>query len=224
MRLQHVRHLLAGVATVLPGMSGATFLFAPVAVVRETAGDILSTAERARIAAFRQPTERSRRAAAHTLKRLMLARLLGVEPACVPCGGGGAGPPVVVGRSDIAVTLTHSGGWVGAGVGLCGSIGIDVELKEGAVPWPTLPDPMRRSDAGEVPAMNIADWCRLEARVKQAGGWHDLRSCVEVESLDLDTDHVAAVATPSGIAARIVIAAPLDCERNYRCSRPGTDG
>lgn len=207
MRLRRVRHLLAGVATVLPGMSSATFLFAPVAVVRETAGEVLSPAERARIAGFRLPAERSRRAAAHTLKRLMLARLLGIEPACVPCDGGGAVPPVVVGRSDIALTLTHSGDWVGAGVGLCGSLGIDVESKQAAIPWPMLRDTVRSSGSIEAPAMNIAEWCRLEARVKQAGGWYKCRCSVEVESFDLDLGHVGAVAAPPGIVSRIVIAA-----------------
>ena len=124
-------------------MSQCTGTDGPVAVVAGTdeilrhpaAGTrLLNAQERGRLMRLR--SERAGRdfLAAHVLARFCAGWLLGVAPAEVPfaqqcpgCHGTDHGRPLLVGRPDVYVSLSHTDGVVAAAAGRV-PVGIDVEL------------------------------------------------------------------------------------------------
>jgi len=108
----------------------------PTACVLAEAGtlgaDLLSPAEKERLARFRRPSDGEDFQAAHLLIRKCAARLLGIDSAevsilqrCATCGGP-HGRPEIAGHPEIGVSLAHSRGVVAAAAGTV-PVGIDVE-------------------------------------------------------------------------------------------------
>ncbi|MGY0019311.1 4'-phosphopantetheinyl transferase family protein [Streptomyces sp. cg35] len=114
----------------------------PVAVVAGTdevlrhplAGPhLLNERERGRLARFHREPARRDFVAAHALVRLCAGRLLGVAPAevafaqhCPTCRGTDHGRPLLAGRPDVHLSLSHTDGVVAAAAGHV-PVGIDVE-------------------------------------------------------------------------------------------------
>jgi 4'-phosphopantetheinyl transferase len=79
-------------------------------------------------AARRTPHGRDERAAARTLLRRLLAEVVDAEAAAAPLAADPRGKPYLAGREDVAVSLSHSDGWVAAAVRPGGgAVGVDVQ-------------------------------------------------------------------------------------------------
>ena len=73
-------------------------------------------------------------ASARNLLRRLLADVAGVVAAAEPVAARTGGQPFLPRRPGIAVSLSHSGGWVAAAVSEIGAVGIDVQAPEPASP------------------------------------------------------------------------------------------
>lgn len=139
---------------------------------------LLNARERRRLARFRREPARRDFLAAHVLVRLCAGRLLGVAPDEVPfaqrcptCQGADHGRPLLAGRPDVHLSLSHTDGVVAAAAGHL-PVGVDVE-RLGRVPGPGVMD--RALTAAER-ALVAADadpgraflrqWVRKEALIK----------------------------------------------------------
>ncbi|MGW2476156.1 4'-phosphopantetheinyl transferase family protein [Streptomyces sp. NPDC001665] len=119
-----------------------TDLGGPVAVMADTdevlghpqAGvHLLNEGERGRLAGFHRESARRDFVAAHALVRLCAGWVLGIPPAevalaqrCPTCCGSDHGRPLLTGRPDVFLSLSHTGGVVAAAVAHV-PVGIDVE-------------------------------------------------------------------------------------------------
>lgn len=124
----------------------------------------------ARAQRLRDPRERERRLLAYALHRLVVARVLGRDPARVEIGRMASGMPMVAGLPNVATSLSHTADFVAIAVARdAGMIGVDIEAIEheallnglaGSVLHP------RESDRGEA---LIDAWVRKEAVLKAIG-------------------------------------------------------
>ncbi|MFJ8827545.1 4'-phosphopantetheinyl transferase family protein [Streptomyces sp. NPDC102467] len=94
---------------------------------------LLNDRERGRLARFRREQGRRDFLAAHVLVRFCAGRLLGIAPAevsfaqhCPTCHGSDHGRPLLAGRPDVHLSLSHTDGVVAAAAGRV-PVGIDVE-------------------------------------------------------------------------------------------------
>jgi 4'-phosphopantetheinyl transferase len=164
-------------------------------------GALLAGYERDRAASFRFPRDAADFVAAHVLVRLAAAEVLGttaerltLAQRCERCGGP-HGRPSIVESPDLAVSLSHTRGYVAAAAG-SGPLGVDVEaspLRGAELPRSVLAPAERAAvAAAEDPgAAYMALWVRKEALVKAGratldaldgvdlaanpGAYHDLR-------------------------------------------------
>ncbi|MBW8824432.1 MAG: 4'-phosphopantetheinyl transferase superfamily protein [Xanthomonadales bacterium] len=131
---------------------------------------LVPPALRARAERLHDPRERERRLLAYALHRLMVARVLGRDPARVEIGRMASGMPMVAGLPNIATSLSHADDFVAIAVARdAGMIGVDIEAIEheslldglaGSVLHP------QESDRGEA---LIDAWVRKEAVLKAIG-------------------------------------------------------
>lgn len=138
---------------------------------------VLSDDERARIDRFRFPHLQRRHAAAAGLLRMVLARIVGRDPADLRFEVGAHGKPHLPGGP--AFNQSHSGEWWLLGVALDGRVGVDVEVHR---PLRDLADLARNTfhpaEADEVLSQPSLDeqtraffrvWSRKEAFIKAVG-------------------------------------------------------
>lgn len=105
-----------------------------VADAPATADGLLTDPERARLQAIRRPADKDRFRSAHLLARVVVGRLLEVEPAsvrlrqrCTRCGGPHGRPVAAVpGRGPAGVSVSGAGGVVLAAAALA-EVGVDHE-------------------------------------------------------------------------------------------------
>jgi 4'-phosphopantetheinyl transferase len=138
--------------------------------------DLLDAHERDRLARFRRPADRARYLAAHALARLVLAPLVGREPAAVAfdrtcrCGEP-HGKPVVPGGPGFS--LSHAGELVGVAVRPDGPVGLDVEQARAVADLAALAEhvcsPTERARGAAGPAGFFRMWTRKEALLKATG-------------------------------------------------------
>ncbi len=124
----------------------------------------------ARAQRLHDPRERERRLLAYALHRLVIARVLGRNPARVEIGRMASGMPMVAGLPNVATSLSHTDDFVAIAVARdAGMIGVDIEAIEhesllnglaGSVLHP------QESDRGEA---LIDAWVRKEAVLKAIG-------------------------------------------------------
>ncbi|QRM32606.1 4'-phosphopantetheinyl transferase superfamily protein [Microvirga sp. VF16] len=139
---------------------------------------LLSHDERRSIARQQRETDRRVRAAAHGLKRLLVARLLDVHAAALRFGREPTGRPLVLEADSIDISLAHDDDWVALAIGLNARVGVDVERDDPAIDWDLLaaeflaPEERQRM-AGLGPhdrrQFVLERWCQLEAYAKMTG-------------------------------------------------------
>ncbi|WP_232662269.1 4'-phosphopantetheinyl transferase family protein [Pseudonocardia sp. TRM90224] len=139
--------------------------------------DLLDAHERDRLSRFRQPIDSARYLAAHSLTRIVLAGMLGLDAAAITfdrtcrCGKQ-HGKPVLADRPTPAFSMTHAGDLVGVAVHSA-AVGIDVEqIRE-------LPDlagmaehvcsPAELAAGIPDPGAFFTAWTRKEALLKATG-------------------------------------------------------
>lgn len=71
-------------------------------------------------------------AAARALLRRLLAEVAGRDAGATPLAARPGGQPFLPERPDLTVSLSHSGGWVAAAVGLGPDVGVDVQVPQPA--------------------------------------------------------------------------------------------
>ena len=135
---------------------------------------LLSPAERQRWQRLVDTADRAAYLAAHVLVRTVAAELGGLRAGdivlthlCPTCGGTDHGQPVVEGRPDLHVSLSHIRGTVAA-IAAHAPCGIDVEAMRSSVPDSALTD-AELAWAGRDPLRRTRLWTRKEAWAKAAG-------------------------------------------------------
>lgn len=83
--------------------------------------------------------------AALELTRALLREIVGPEPAASPIANRRGGAPFLSAHPEIGISMSHSGDWVAAAVGVGVSVGVDIQL-----PQSTPPGLVRRCCAPEV--------------------------------------------------------------------------
>jgi 4'-phosphopantetheinyl transferase len=68
--------------------------------------------------------------AARSVLRRLLADVAGPAAARLSIGARPGGQPYLPGRPDLAVSLSHGGGWVAAALGVGAAVGVDVQAPE----------------------------------------------------------------------------------------------
>ncbi len=85
----------------------------------------------ARAQRLHDPRERERRLLAYALHRLVVARMLGRDPARVAIGRMASGMPMIAGLPNVATSLSHADDFVAIAVARdAGMIGVDIEAIE----------------------------------------------------------------------------------------------
>jgi 4'-phosphopantetheinyl transferase len=193
-------------------------LAGPTAAVLDLIGDaeaLLTGAELARAGAFRQPSDRSDFVAAHALVRLCAARQLpGVEAdgltvvqRCAQCGGA-HGRPMLLEAPRLAVSLTHTQGYVAAVAGF-GPVGIDAEMTTRRHDLAAAELALHPSEldavkaAADPPLAFLRQWVRKEALVKLGAGTIDGMRSLNLAALPLG-DELRDHTRPAGPGERVL--------------------
>jgi 4'-phosphopantetheinyl transferase len=124
-----VRTALARSGFALPGADEArvvVFDGSAWAIHADAVEHVLDATERRRAARFRFDQDRVRYILAHAVWRIALGACLGVDPADVPLASAPSGQPRLQG-TDLATSLSHSGGWVAVAVCVAATVGVDIE-------------------------------------------------------------------------------------------------
>jgi 4'-phosphopantetheinyl transferase len=125
-----------------------------------------------------QPEARAwERLAARGLLRGLLAETVGAGPAAAVLSAYANGKPYLQAWPDVRVSLSHSGGWVAAGVNRGGALGVDVQVPASVTPGllaRCLSDGdlavVRDLEPGEQARRFAWVWSAQEACVKATGG------------------------------------------------------
>ena len=180
----------------------------PVAVVagtdevlrHPTAGaHLLNDLERGRLARFHRESARRNFTAAHVLVRLCAGWLLGVAPAevafaqhCPTCGRTDHGRPLLAGRPDVHLSLSHADGVVAATAAHV-PVGIDVErLVPGSRGTEVMRHVLTAAEFALVTAHADPDraflrqWVRKEALIKIGRTDLDSLGALDLSALPLD--------------------------------------
>ncbi|MCX4775243.1 holo-(acyl carrier protein) synthase 2 [Streptomyces sp. ADI92-24] len=188
-------------------MSQCTDTDGPVAVAVST-GEILrhpaagthllNEQERGRLTRFCSEQAARDFLAAHVLARFCAGWLLGVAPAEVPfaqrcprCHGTDHGRPLLVGRPDVHVSLSHAKGVVAAVAGRV-SVGIDVELLGRAQSLKVMDRALTAAERALVTAEAdpsrafLRQWVRKEALIKVGRTHLGALSSLDLSELPLD--------------------------------------
>ncbi|MBS0215745.1 MAG: 4'-phosphopantetheinyl transferase superfamily protein [Proteobacteria bacterium] len=124
----------------------------------------------ARAQRLHAPRERERRLLAYALHRLVVARVLGRDPARVEIGRMASGMPMVAGLPNVATSLSHADDFVAIAVARdAGMIGVDIEAIEHESLLNGLAgNVLHPQEAGRGEAL-IDAWVRKEAVLKAVG-------------------------------------------------------
>lgn len=130
---------------------------------------LVAPALRQRSERLRDARERERRLLAYALHRLLVAKVLGRDPARVEIGRMSSGMPMVAGLPNIATSLAHAGDLVAFAISRdAGMIGVDIETYDRVFLLDGLADsvlhPRERRDVSLMDA-----WVRKEAVLKAVG-------------------------------------------------------
>jgi 4'-phosphopantetheinyl transferase len=154
---------------------------APVVAIGGHHRRVLTAIEREREQGYLRPEDRHRFLAGVALSRLVLAQVLGVEPAeieidrrCPDCDRP-HGRPELPGHPDVDLSVSHSGGWIVCAVARGVRVGVDLQQADAPV-GPELADlalsPAERSEwrrRGSDPAFFYRLWVAKEAVLKVRG-------------------------------------------------------
>lgn len=190
---------------------------------------VLDEGERARAAAFLRPRDQQRFAIAHGALRILAGRALRTRPASLAWAPGPYGKPeLVLPRSGLHTSLSHSQDMIAAAISTGRAVGVDIQHLVPGLDTAGLsarffpPDEASYVAAGR-DASARADrfahlWARKEAVVKAAGGrlWpnltiavygRDVVSCAEPAG----SHRVADLPAPAGFRAAVAVtgAAPF---------------
>jgi 4'-phosphopantetheinyl transferase len=146
--------------------------------------DPLSTAERIRVAEFRDAVEAKRFASGRRLVRDVLGEVLGRSPEDVPIRSGLWDKPylhLADGERTLWFSVSHAGELLVVALSRVAEVGVDIELTRPIAQWQRLADRVLDSrsrahldrivELGEDPARAFLQfWCRVEAEVKALGG------------------------------------------------------
>lgn len=178
---------------------------------------LVASAELDRAARFRLAVDADRHLTARVLARRAAARRLGIDPAVIRIASEPDGRPLLLDTSGtplpLHLSITHAGAHVGIAVAAT-PVGLDVQdiaalrdLLDSELVW----TPRERADLAELPfperlSTAASWWTAKEAVLKSLGRGlldpaEDLeirRSPVPWHSLDIDTDHAAAIASAGG--------------------------
>lgn len=136
---------------------------------------ILDASERQRMQRQRQEQHRNDLALTYALRRLFLARVLGLPAAHVPLGRDVRGRPLLGGMAA-ETSLSHADGYAAVAVSMQGPVGVDIEPVHRAGVMPEIAAQICHGDErsllagpdGEGPAL-LRLWVRKEAFLKAAG-------------------------------------------------------
>lgn len=120
--------------------------------------------------------------AARALLRRLLAEVAGVAAGAAPIAARPGGQPYLPARPDLAISLSHSGPWVAAAVGIGPEVGVDVQ-----VPQPA-PETLLRRCCGPAARQALAAMPPDQRDLEFAWIWTAQEACVK--------------ATGSGLAGR----------------------
>ena len=131
---------------------------------------LVSPALRARAERLHDAHERERRLLAYALHRLMVARVLGRDPARVEIGRMASGMPMVAGLPNIATSLSHADDFVAIAVARdAGMIGVDIEPIEHESLLNGLAGNVLHPQESDRDGALIDAWVRKEAVLKAIG-------------------------------------------------------
>jgi hypothetical protein len=174
----------------------------------------LSTAERAKAAAFHFETDRRRYVAAHAMMRRLLASYLDAEATTLAFVRGPSGKPALAGETDLHFNLSHSGplGVLAIARGL--AVGVDIEqrwempdltLLEERMFTPAACRRQQRLDPAPRLRKFYRRWTQLEAIGKCRG------TGLELENPTPGTEHLTPADPAGGFTGC------LACERPPAC-------
>jgi 4'-phosphopantetheinyl transferase len=187
---------------------------------------LLDESERARAATLAHDRDRDRFTVAHGAFRLLIGRLLDVDPATLAFVAGPHGKPALLGPESLPHTnLSHSGDLILVAVSPVRPVGVDIQdLAAGIDPVALSARFFPPDEAAFVAAGHDAReqqdrfthlWCRKEAAVKAAGGrlWSNLRAPVRdrdlVDCLEPARVHrVVDLPAPPGFRAAVALDGP----------------
>lgn len=169
--------------------------------------ELLTGAERTRLARLRRPVDQARFATTRVLARVVLSPLLGVAPAdvdlvqaCPSCGGTDHGRPALPG-TGLQVSLTHAGRVVGVAVAAT-AVGLDVEgVHEPPGVAPSVLTPAELATLAGLEgdtrtAAFTAYWVRKEAALKALGT--GLATDPRLVAVDSCVDAATVASSPGG--------------------------
>lgn len=138
---------------------------------------VIDPAETERVRRRRNPDDRETLALAYALHRLLLARVLEMEPQEVPLWRDALGCPQV-GAGPLRTSLSHADQWLALAVSRAGPIGVDIEPLTRAGALPEIADSVcHPAEAAALESLAtdlrgqalLALWVRKEAVLKAAG-------------------------------------------------------
>ncbi|MGC3998928.1 MAG: 4'-phosphopantetheinyl transferase superfamily protein [Anaeromyxobacter sp.] len=198
---------LAGAATLLRAVAGADVWRIDLDAEVEGAASLLDEAERVRAARFVFERDRRRFVTGRAALRTVLAACAGVSAAGLSFHHGPHGKPSLPGGPPFSFSHSQGCGLLAVGGGR--ELGVDVErirtVPEAAEIARSVFDAAEQAAwaaaGGDAGAGFLRLWTRKEAALKAMGvglggldGGIDPRRTVEVLDLELDADHVAALA------------------------------
>lgn len=131
---------------------------------------LVSPALRTRAERLHDTRERERRLLAYALHRLVVARVLGRDPARVEIGRMASGMPMVAGLPNVATSLSHTVDFVAIAVARdAGMIGIDIEAIDNESLLNGLASNVLHPLESERDEALIDAWVRKEAVLKATG-------------------------------------------------------
>jgi 4'-phosphopantetheinyl transferase len=127
--------------------------------------------------AVRAPDSVTRRvresSAARALLRRLLTEVAGPEAGGMPIVSRQSGQPFLPGRPDLTISLSHSGEWMAAAVGVGATVGVDVQ-----VPEPT-PERLLRRCCGPSTREALAEMPAPQRDLEFAWIWTAQEACVK---------------------------------------------
>jgi len=91
--------------------------------------DCLDNSEKSKASRFRFVADQQMYVAAHSLKRVVLARYIGVHPSSLLFDTEGRGKPFCTYSGAPHFNISHSGGWIVVAVSTDVSVGVDIEVQ-----------------------------------------------------------------------------------------------
>lgn len=131
--------------------------------------NLLDAGERERIGRFGLASRQLQHIVAHGLKRLVLARIAGVQSDKLRFGLGNFGKPHLLTQQSIEFSLAHCDGLVGIAVSTVGQVGLDLEPADRVIDDRVAARYLSLSGKVAVGVDRIRLWTLKEAYVKATG-------------------------------------------------------